>query len=588
MNDAKYFCNPIDLPYRVQHAMIGDREFVFRELADPSIVEFRGTYYLFASMTGGFFSSQDLVSWDFTATPTLPFWEYAPDIRVIGDRLVYCGSRSDSICDFYVTDDPFSGEWRRVAGQEAMFDPNLFEDEDGRVYLYEGCSSTVPLRGVELDPTTLQRIGTPVDVLFIAPADRGWERIPHDDPPASEAAAQLYHESFAEAPWMTKREGVYYLQYASSATIFKNYADGYFTASSPLGPFEYSIASPFSAKPGGFIRGAGHGSLLQDAYGNWWHAATSRVSVNHMFERRIGLYPAGFDDAGTLFCNQEFADYPVVVPTSEEDPWGLTGRLMLQVPVALRSSSSHPDHPSTLAVDENVRTHWQAQTSKTDEWLELEFPVGTTISAIQVNLTDAEPTAPPSAPEDWHFDGHDQRTFWAEDFATPLTAAVSEDGEHWTDWAGAKASVNVHHFRSSTEPVPVRFLRITAERTPLGGPLAVTGVRAFGHGVGPVPEQVRHSTRRVDGITALVSWLSVEGARGYNVRFGLAPDKLYHCTQVVESANSQRIDLNRGVDYWVAVDSFNENGFTRGVASRIPHVHEGKSRPVHGELTQAK
>ena len=29
---------------------------------------------------------------------------------------------------------------------------------------------------------------------------------------------------------------------------------------------------------------------------------------------RIGLFPAGFDDDGVLFCNQNFADYPMVVP----------------------------------------------------------------------------------------------------------------------------------------------------------------------------------------------------------------------------------------------------------------------------------
>lgn len=52
------------------------------------------------------------------------------------------------------------------------------------------------------------------------------------------------------------------------------------------------------------MTGAGHGSTIADKYGNYWHASTMRISVNHDFERRVGLFPAGFDKDGVLFCNQ--------------------------------------------------------------------------------------------------------------------------------------------------------------------------------------------------------------------------------------------------------------------------------------------
>lgn len=58
------------------------------------------------------------------------------------------------------------------------------------------------------------------------------------------------------------------------------------------------------------MTGAGHGSTIADKYGNYWHASTMRISVNHDFERRVGLFPAGFDKDGVLYCNQNFADYP--------------------------------------------------------------------------------------------------------------------------------------------------------------------------------------------------------------------------------------------------------------------------------------
>ena len=65
----------------------------------------------------------------------------------------------------------------------------------------------------------------------------------------------------------------------------------------------------------------GHGSTVEDRFGNWWHVGTIRISVGHVFERRIGIYPAGFDADGVLFCNQEFADHPIVIPQRRADPW---------------------------------------------------------------------------------------------------------------------------------------------------------------------------------------------------------------------------------------------------------------------------
>lgn len=51
---------------------------------------------------------------------------------------------------------------------------------------------------------------------------------------------------------------------------------------------------------------------------------------------------------------------------------------------------------------------------------------------------------------------------------------------------------------------------------------------------------------------------------GYNVRFGIAPDKLYNCCQVYGENHVRLITLNAGVPYWFAVDAFNENGITPG------------------------
>ena len=67
-----------------------------------------------------------------------------------------------------------------------------------------------------------------------------------------------------------------------------------------LGTLSTGEEQSFSYKPGGFIPGAGHGSTMEDATGSLWHTATMRISVNHNFERRVGLWPAGFDEDGEL------------------------------------------------------------------------------------------------------------------------------------------------------------------------------------------------------------------------------------------------------------------------------------------------
>lgn len=104
-----------------------------------------------------------------------------------------------------------------------MTDPAFFVDDDGKVYLYYGCSNVEPLHAVELDPQrALEPIGAPVDLLLAHPERHGWER--HGDNNELGAATWL------EGAWMTKLAGRYYLQYAAPGTEYKSYADGSYTA----------------------------------------------------------------------------------------------------------------------------------------------------------------------------------------------------------------------------------------------------------------------------------------------------------------------------------------------------------------------
>jgi len=103
---------------------------------------------------------------------------------------------------------------------------------------------------------------------------------------------------------MNKHNGRYYLQYGGPGTEYNVYANGTYVGDTPFGPFTYAPNNPVSYKPGGFVTGAGHGNTFADNYGNYWNTGTPWIAVNFPFERRIAMFPAGFDRDGLLYSSK--------------------------------------------------------------------------------------------------------------------------------------------------------------------------------------------------------------------------------------------------------------------------------------------
>jgi len=535
------FCNPLNISYRFTPDKPSRRA-----AADPVIVLFKDNYYLFATASGGYWYSKDLLKWNFVTTKDLPFEKDAPAAAVINGSLYYMPLNSHII---YKTDDPVSGKWQVYTDTFplAIGDPDFFQDTNGKVYLYYGCTNNDYLYAVQLDVNNkLNPIGEPVKIIRGDPATRGWER-PGD-------FNTMTDRPWTEAPWMTKHNGKYYYQYSAPGTQYKSYADGYFVADHPLGPFTYSPNNPFSAKPEGFITGAGHAATFQDKYGNYWRVVTMVISVKHIFERRLGLIPVTFDKDDNMIAHTVFADYPMVMPDhqikniSELYPrW-----MMLSYNKKVEASSSMDANPPSLAVNEEIRDYWSARTGDKGEWLSVDLGSVCTVKAIQLNFAE-----------------NNTQLFGREGIkAQKYLLEYSNDNKNWITLVDKTANEEdlTHQYHSFKTSVKARYFKVTNYRVP-SGTFAISGFRVFGTGNSKKPTKVtsfevmRDTT---DSRNVTLRWKKQANAMGYNIRFGVVKENLNRVYQVYNDTTLTIRSLNTDHKYWFAIDTFGENGITKG------------------------
>ena len=570
---SKEYCNPLDLEYQFQH--YGGN--AHREAADPTIVLFKGRYYMFASMSAGFFYSDDLVHWQRHENRDLDMYRYAPDVRQAGDYLYFCASTRKDPSTIWRTKDPLSDEFEKVSEPFAFWDPDLFEDEDGRIYFYWGCGNTEPIWGIELDRETMLPIGEKVACLDHGEDVHGWERFnfPGKEKSARKGLMGLVMKylnrkgrPYMEGAFMNKWNGKYYLQYAAPGTELPTYGDGCYVSDKPLGPFTYMKNNPFSLRPSGFITGAGHGSSIEDKDGNLIHVSTMRISKNANFERRLGMFPAGLDEDGLLYCKQDFADYPYVLPEGRYDAKDIEPKYFLLSYKKNAEASSFVDgHPADLAVDENIRTWWAAKTSQASFTLDL----GDVYKphSVQINFADHDVRAlqvDKSLRSDLFTNSRYIDS--SKDLKTRYVLEGSLDKENWfmIEDASKAESLRCHPYILLNEEFEVRYLRVTSVELPYGEVFALSGLRVFGKGHGDLPESVRNirAERTADGMGCIIRFDEAKDARGYNIRFGVAENKLYSSYQVYEKNEVLLTTLNADQEYYLAVDSFNENGIRKG------------------------
>ena len=275
------------------------------------------------------------------------------------------------------------------------------------------------------------------------------------------------------------------------------------------------------------------------------------LSLKYKFERRIGLYPTGFEKDGVMYCITAFGDYPQLNATNNiEDPASrFTGWMLLSYGKPCKVSSSDSTLTAASLTDENMRTYWSAASGSDQEWIEIDLGGTREVRALQLNFYDHKTVQ------------HNR----ANDIYYQYRILASDDGEHWTLVVDKSDNDRdaPHDYIELREALNTRYLRIENLHMPSGGYFCLSDVRVFGLGYGKLPEAVkRFNVKRDknDRRNAMITWTAVEGAYGYNIYYGIAPDKLYHCITVNGDTQYDMRGLDLGTEYYFTIEALAETG----------------------------
>lgn len=201
-----------------------------------------------------------------------------------------------------------------------VIDANVLFDESGKVYLYysrccykHAVESEVAswarekgwfkeieeswVYGVELKPDFSGVIGEPV-MLLRPPVSMGDKQAEWE---SRSVTSKEVNRRWTEGSVIFRQGDTYYIMYSANFFGGKNYAVGYATGKSPLGPFTKAANNPVLQKnveQGGVVTGTGHNSITWSPDGKEmlcvYHARTSATGDDRVvFIDRMKVLPGG-------------------------------------------------------------------------------------------------------------------------------------------------------------------------------------------------------------------------------------------------------------------------------------------------------
>lgn len=426
--------------------------------ADPTVRKFGDTYYIYATTDGNggglgpsqVWTSKDFVNW--TIEPmnwpsTYHIW--APDVMKYNDKyyMYYCEP-----CQIYcgVSDSP-TGPWTNILGDERAvlvrdrfvknaitLDGQSFVDDDGSVYLYWGTWGIYEGFGC------------------------GAGKLNPDMKSFAETKLILNTEviDFFEAPFVFKRNGIYYFTYSSGSCHDHTYRVQYATSTEgPLGPYKFADNNPIlETSADRTIHGPGHHSILQegDDYYIVYHRHDIPNSTRGM-HRQIAADKLTFDAEGRIekikaghegigFLQKDTNPYP-----------------NLAFGKKVKASSCYNDNfEPEYAVDDNNATLWRPK-SCGREWIEIDFGEKTKITRVWTQFE------------------------YATSFYQYLLE-TSNDGITWTTFADRTNNTFAGSPMMDEGKAKARYLRLTFTGSEVNGrSAALWNIKVFNKGKNPAP-----------------------------------------------------------------------------------------------------
>jgi xylan 1,4-beta-xylosidase len=464
---------------------------------DVTVIRDSGTYYMYCT-GGGAWVSENMLDWTFHRIPNVPV---APDVVKYNGNFYMSGNSGPLL----KADNPLgpftsAGDWPEpMPGWYGPFDMHIFVDDDNQPYLYYPGRGVTGIFVVKLDPDDLSKFAGKPKRLFTFNPDHVWERYGEMNEYTSVA--------WIEGPWMHKQNGIYYLEYSASGTQWKTYAEGYYTADSPTGPFAYAPNSPLLRRTTGLVTGTAHGSIVEGPDGNPWQFYTIVLS-NPPGGRRVGMDPIRFDGDGLL--SVRITDTPQWAPGVVDRP-GASGDSG-SVPVSINKvramnarssvSSEQSGHEAAYAVDNESGTWWASAPDDAEPSLTLDLGPATEFDVVQLFEVDSVRLM---------FSGGGGRGFGGRGFGgrgrgngppaadgqnpPPANAyqyriEVSTNGEDFaTVFDASTNDVPRTTIFNEFSPTSARFVRLRMTNWPRTSPLGVIELTVFGRPGKSLPAQ---------------------------------------------------------------------------------------------------
>lgn len=267
-------------------------------LADPTIFKDNGMYYLYGTGSPDgiwVYQSPDLKNWTGPVGKrnghallrgdsygTKGFW--APQVFKHNGRyyMAYTADEHIAIAESDNPLGPFTQKvFKAVSGPGKQIDPYIFEDTDGSLYLYH-----VRLQnGNRIFVARLKPDLSDIEENTVRECISGqehWENTQNTTWPVT------------EGPTVMKHNNLYYLFY--SANDFRNidYAVGYATAKSPMGPWTKYPGNPILNRALIGQNGTGHGDFFTDSSGQLYYVFHTHHTNSTVGKRKTAVIKAAF------------------------------------------------------------------------------------------------------------------------------------------------------------------------------------------------------------------------------------------------------------------------------------------------------